>query len=715
MSGFDRLTNALQYQIVNTLGFTGLRPVQEQSIDAVLDGKNCVVLAPTAGGKTEAAFLPLLSMMDAGDWRPVSVIYLSPIRALLNNQEERVSRYAAVMGRRVFKWHGDVTESARKRFKKEPADILLTTPESLEAMMMSTRVPARALFAGLQAVVVDEIHAFAADDRGAHLSAVLERLTRFCGRDVQRIGLSATVGNPEEILRWVQGSSKRAGVVVDPGGAKKVPELAIDHVGSIENAATVVEQLHPGKKRLVFVDSRRKAEQLGKLLLQSGVQAFVSHGSLAVSERRDAEKAFYEGSDCVIVATSALELGIDVGDLDHVLQLDSPPTVASFLQRMGRTGRRGDTPPNCTFLCMKDSAVLQAAAVVRLYREGWVESVSPSRRAYHILAHQIMALAVERDGVARGDIAAWLSGTAAFADITADERGLLIDTMLAREILADHDGKLWLGPEGEKKYGRANFEALYAVFSVPYMFTVTCDAREVGTVDAKFLRTIAADDADKTFTLAGQPWAIVHVDWERGKCVVRPSRDGRAPRWSGGPRFLGYELCQAMKRILVEGDRDPSWRQRAWSVIETQRTEHGFLREGRALFDAKQDLEWWTFAGGAANTLLAKLIEKELGGRVIARNTNLTLSGGAGASAAAVRELARRWVTEQRPRAEEAEALASGASKAELSKFEPCLPERQGAALQAARMFDAVGARKALAAQRSEGEATDDDRADAPP
>src|SRR5690606_787753 len=157
-------------------------------------GMNCVVLAPTAGGKTEAAFFPMLSHMIDAAWSPVSVLYLSPIKALLNNQEARVQRFAGLLSRRAFKWHGDVGPSQRKAFLRDPADIMLTTPESLEAMMMSSRVPARELFSGLQAVIIDEVHAFAADDRGAHLSAVLARLTRSCDRDPQPIGLSATVG-----------------------------------------------------------------------------------------------------------------------------------------------------------------------------------------------------------------------------------------------------------------------------------------------------------------------------------------------------------------------------------------------------------------------------------------------------------------------------------------------------------------------------------------
>src|SRR6185369_2936145 len=234
MTAFDRLTGAVQYQILNTLGFSQLRPVQEQSIDAILDGNNCVVLAPTAGGKTEAAFFPILSAMDAGDWKPVSVLYLSPIRALLNNQEARIGRYAETIGRRVFKWHGDTTPGPRKAFLKDPTDILLTTPESLEAMLMSPNVSAARLFAGLRAVIIDEIHAFAGEDRGSHLASVLERLSRFGGSDVQRIGLSATVGNPEEILRWVHGRSTRPAVIVDPKGVKAQPDLKLDYVANLE-------------------------------------------------------------------------------------------------------------------------------------------------------------------------------------------------------------------------------------------------------------------------------------------------------------------------------------------------------------------------------------------------------------------------------------------------------------------------------------------------
>src|SRR5690606_14909672 len=160
---------------------------------------------------------------------------------------------------------------------------------------------------------------------------------------------------------------------------------------------------------------------------------------------------------CVIVATSALELGIDVGDLDHVLQIDSPPAVASFLQRMGRTGRRPGSTANCTFLTTKAPAPLQAAATARLCRERYGEDVAPRRRAAHIYAHQVMALAIQRSGIARGDIDAWLHGATAFAELSPDERGAVVAHMQQEEILAGEEGKLWLGPAGEKRFGGGGF------------------------------------------------------------------------------------------------------------------------------------------------------------------------------------------------------------------------------------------------------------------
>lgn len=696
MTPFERLTSALQYQIVNGLGWTGLRPVQEQTIDAVLDGNNCVVLAPTAGGKTEAALFPLLSLMDAEDRRPVSVMYVAPIRALLNNQEPRLQQLAALIGRRAFKWHGDVGQSGRKRFKQDLCDILAITPESLEAMLISPSGAAQLVLENLEAVVIDEVHSFAAGDRGAHLLALLERVTRICRRDLQRIGLSATIGNPDAICDWLSGSSQRKRIVVNPAKTASQAELSLDYVGNLNNAAVVIERLHPGKKRLVFADSRRRVEELGHLLAARGVDAHVTHSSLAASERHAAERAFAEGQSCVIVATSALELGIDVGDLDHVLQIDAPATVSAFMQRMGRTGRRPGITANCTFLATDPDALLQAAALLRLYRAGFVEPVEPVRRGSHILAHQLMALTLQHGGAAAGSWWDSVHGAACFSGLTESDRAELQHHMLEQDILAEADGRLILGERGEKLYGRRHFMELYAVFSTPPMLTVMWGPREVGTLDSYFAHLRESEDL--VFVLGGKPWQATYIDWNRGLCYVEPAAAGRYPTWMGEPRLLSWDLCQTMRDMLVDHAEDSDWSRRAREVMQGLRAEHAFLRDDPSpIIDEGERVLWWTYAGGKANNVLAAVLQDRLGAKVTASNITVTFTEGAAKSQAAirqsVRELSQGAIEEVAPA-----KLVAGAGRTRLSKFQPCLPPRLEQMLLNDALLDAVGASRALQA-----------------
>jgi ATP-dependent Lhr-like helicase len=690
-SGFDRLGPALQYQIVNTFGFDTLRPVQEQAIDAILGGKNCVVLASTAGGKTESAFFPLLSEMDTQDWRPVSVVYVAPIRALLNNQEPRLTRYAQSIGRRVFKWHGDVGPSQRRRFVDDPSDILLTTPESLEVMLMSTRIPAKRLFQTLRAVVIDEVHAFVGDDRGGHLSALMERLSRVCGHDVQRIALSASVGNPDEILRWAAGSSRRTGLVVSTGGPRTEPDLSLDYVANLENAARMIEALHPGKKRLVFVDSRRSVEALGRALRGAGVETYVTHSSLAIDERQQAERAFAEGKECVIVATSALELGIDIGDLDHVIHIDCPSTVAAFLQRMGRSGRRAGMRPNCTLLATKEDSLVQAAGLLRLYKSGFVESVRPRTRAAHLLAHQLMALCIQEQGVPESDWWAWVAPATPFQGLTEADRSELLAHMLDAAILATDGGRLALGVRGEKLYGFRNFIELYSVFSSPEILTVMWGAQEIGTIDAYFAQQ--EEPGKLTFTLGARVWNATHIDWDRAVAYVQPVESGQLATWFGQPLLLHRDMCQAICGVLTSKDEDPFWSKRARQTIDAQREGYEFLsQEALSLAEVPGGFQLWTFAGGRANQLLAKTLEELLGEKVTSHNLWVSFRERAGKSAVAIRQALERLRAEERPSEADALRLAARCARGRLSKFQPCLPSRLESAYLVSILLDADGA-----------------------
>ena len=371
MSAFQRLHPAIQHHIVNSLGWQTLRPLQDTAIEPILKAESALLIAPAAGGKTEAAIFPLLSQLLTQDWAAISVLYVCPIKALLDNLEIRLRHYANWLGRRVAVWHGDIGQGDRNRIIEIPPDILLATPESLEVMLVSRRAGRGRFFANVRAVVIDEIHAFAGDDRGWHLLAVLDRISHLSEHPVQRIGLSATVGNPGELLDWLKGDLNSAEGVVSPAASDSVrADVQVDHVGNLSNAAVVISRLHRGEERLVFCDSRSQVELLATELRQHGVQIYVSHSALSTEERRRAEGAFVEAHNCVIAATSTLELGIDVGDLDRVIQIDAPSAVAAFLQRLGRTGRRAGTRRNCLFLTTSEESFVRTLGVLKLWTTG---------------------------------------------------------------------------------------------------------------------------------------------------------------------------------------------------------------------------------------------------------------------------------------------------------------------------------------------------------
>ena len=251
MSHFELLHPALRHHIVNSLGWRDLRPFQEAVIPRIVAGEHLIILAPTAGGKTEAAFLPVLSRMLSEDWKGLSLLYLCPIKALLNNLESRLHRYCGLVGRNAALWHGDVNTADRKRIQRDAPDCLLTTPESLEVMLVSPNVDSRSLLQNVRAVIVDEIHAFAGDDRGWHLLSVLERVTRLAGREIQRVGLSATVGNPELLVDWLAGScAGPRGSALPPEENVRPADVKVDYVGSLQNAAVVISRIGQGEKRL---------------------------------------------------------------------------------------------------------------------------------------------------------------------------------------------------------------------------------------------------------------------------------------------------------------------------------------------------------------------------------------------------------------------------------------------------------------------------------
>ena len=604
---FDRLHPVIQHHVVNTLGWPALRPLQRESVGPLLDGDDAVLLAPTAGGKTEAAIFPLLTRMDTERWPGLSLLYVCPLKALLNDLHPRVQRYAGWLGRTADVRHGDVGRGARRRQAVERPSVLLTTPESLEAMLVTRTIDAARFFGDVRAVVVDEVHAFAGDDRGWHLLAVLDRLAAMAGRQVQRVGLSATVGNPEALLQWLQGrtAGQRAAKVIAPAaeGSSVVPELSLDYVGSEANAAVVLSRIHVGEKRLVFADSRRAVEALSVRLREHGVETFASHSSLAVDERRRAETAFAEARDCVIVSTSTLELGIDVGDLDRVLQLGAPHSVASLLQRLGRTGRRPGTTRNMTFLVRDDVELLRAAGLLLLLAEGFVEPVTPPPQPRHIAAQQFLGVALQKGHIDVREESRWMAelGLTSAEDLAEVARWLVETGHLDVD-----SGLAFVGPEAERRYGPRNFMEVLAVFAAAPEVTVLHGRAEIGTVDPLVLSTKVV--GPRRIVLGGRPWQVTHVDWRRRRAFVEPSEHAGVTRWSGDARPYSFELSDAVRRVLLGVD-PPGMTQsgRATERIAMVRERYGGFADPECTVLAKDDtgFRWWTFAGARANAVLA--------------------------------------------------------------------------------------------------------------
>ena len=612
MSEFDKLHPAIQHHIVNSLGWPGLRPLQEATIQPILDGEHAILLAPTAGGKTEAASFPIFSRMLSENWSGLSVLYICPIKALLNNLEERLSYYGHLLGRSVAVWHGDVSASRKAKIIADPPDIILTTPESLEVMLVSNRIDHHSFFSNVRSVIIDEVHAFAGDDRGWHLLSVLERISKIAGREIQRLGLSATVGNPELLCDWIAGScSAKRSVINPPAENNVVPEIKVDWVGSVRNAAIVISRLHRGEKRLVFVDSRSRVEELSMELRGLGVATHVSHSCLSLDERRSAEEAFSQGSDCVIVATSTLELGIDVGDLDRVIQIDAPFTVASFLQRIGRTGRRAGSSRNCLFLATKEDAFLRSIALLELWKTGFVEPILPPARPTHIYAQQVMALTLQEKGIIAQDIKGWIGKMPGFLQIPGKELSSVVEYMNVNGTLHSDSGVLGIGSAGERAFGKKNFMELFSVFTSPPMVKVFHGKQELGEVHQ--ITFAVKEDGPSCLTLGGRSWQTKYIDWPRKIAYVEPTDMRGRSQWLSAAQPMHYEMCQSIAAVLTEGFSNEFLSSRSTELLEQLQEDYCWIEPNKTmlLVDDEGNATWWTYAGKLFNAAIADSLASE--------------------------------------------------------------------------------------------------------
>lgn len=627
MSGFECLSPRLQQAISTHLRWSSLRPVQDQSIAPMLEGFNLVVLAPTAGGKTEAAFLPCLDVLCQDPLPGVRLVYVSPLVALLNNQEYRIGNLAQMVGLSAFKWHGGVSRSDKRAFLNEPSEILLTTPESLEAMLIGRTVMVSDLFRNLRFMVVDEVHAFAGSDRGAHLSAVIERLAQLSQYDVQRIGLSATVRNPVDIGRWLKGSSKRPGKVLQAEGTRPERQAQIRAFTDQE----IVQEVHLDElvqsvrnaKTLIFTESRSDAEDMARQILKRDAVEHVRtyHSAISTDARVEAEDLMSSPSvqSACIVCTSAMELGVDIGDLDDVIQWGVPSSVSSLLQRWGRTGRREGRIQKTTLFARDPWETLTALAQVSLAQEGWVEAVRPQRRAYHILFQQTINLVLQHSGLSVPDIWSRVKEVPSLLGVTQADFHELLAHLLSQDILSYPGNTLVLGDKGERLLGAKNFQALIVSFETPDEFTVVDLANqfEVGQLEERFvnqLRSAGNESTQAVFLLAGRAWQVQRIVDERAIVEVRRYSGGEPPKWkAAGMRLMEHTLAWRHRQLLLQEVLAPeNINPVVVAFLDSLRAEYTPTLSSSTLPFIVQgnSLVLMTFAGTRINATLASLFRQ---------------------------------------------------------------------------------------------------------
>ena len=474
------------------------------------------------------------------------------------------------------------------------------------------------------------------------------------------------------------------------GPAPPPADVTVDFVGNTANAATVISRLHRGEKRLVFCDSRARVEELAASLRRLDVETFVSHSSLSLDERRRAEEAFAQGENCVIVATSTLELGIDVGDLDRVIQIDAPVKVASFLQRLGRTGRRAGTTRNCLFLATEDDSLVRAAALRRLWQSGYVEHVVPPAYPLHMLAQQVLALSLQEHGIGTHDWQGWVGRMPGFSSLDPGHVGETIRHMLATRILWEESGRWSIGGEGERQFGRRHFLDLLSAFTTEPLFTVKHGEAELGRVhEASFA---VKDDRPPVLLLAGRPWVVTHVDWDARTAYVQPTADDGKSRWLGTGQPLHFELCQAMARVLANPGSCEGLSKRAAAQLAVVAGEVNWLEPGCTWLVQTPDggLAWWTFAGLNANAALAEGLRRR--GVATGRTDNLRIVCASDVRQGQVMEAVHEM------RATGTEGLRPPVSDKAIDglKFSVCLPPELARYELELRLTDTVGVKWVL-------------------
>ncbi len=617
MNVFDRYAPFIQDYIYRS-GWQHLRAVQNAAGNAIFGtDENVLLTASTASGKTEAAFFPILTLLDEDPSRTVGVLYVAPLKALINDQFGRLNELCEEHGIEVYRWHGDVAQTRKRKLLRKPSGILQITPESLESLMINKHMEIPSLFGDLRFIVIDEIHSLLRGDRGMQTFSLIERLCKLAGCHPRRVGLSATIGNPEDAGKFLSAGSGRGTVIPKFDGGREVWRLSMEHFFNTDPQAdegkvitvetppaelptdTAPKAADPGigyifehtrgKKCLVFTNSREECESVCQSLRQycevnrEPDRFLIHHGNLSASYRESAEEEMKDDDSLMSVcATATLELGIDIGRLERAFQIDAPFTVSGFLQRMGRTGRRG-SPSEMWFVMREEHPearamlpdmipwkLIQGIALVQLYiEERFVEPPRMDRLPFSLLYHQTMSTLASCDEMTPGELASRVLPLSCFRRITKEDYQLLLRHLLEIDhINRTENGGLILGLAGERVVNSYKF---YAVFQENIEYSVHAGSEQLGTI-------VKPPPVGDKIAIAGRVWVVEEVDHKR-RNVYCTLVKGNIPAYFGDVAGdIHTRILERMYAVLSEEKNYPYLMPHA--VCRLQDARDTYLKSG---------------------------------------------------------------------------------------------------------------------------------------
>ena len=596
MNVFDRYSPFIQDYIYRS-DWKALRGVQNAAGEAIFGtDSNVLISASTASGKTEAAFFPILTLLDEDPSSTVGVLYIAPLKALINDQFGRLTELCEEAGIQVTPWHGDVAQTKKRKLLRKPSGILQITPESLESLMINKHMEIPALFGDLRFIVIDEIHSLLRGDRGMQTFCLIERLCKTAGCDPRRVGLSATIGDPDAAGRFLSSGSTRGTMIPKFDSGKEIWRLSMEHFFNSppqadEDATGIIDTPVPepstdtapeaadpgmgyifehtrGKKCLVFTNSREECEAVCQNLRQyceamhEPDRFLIHHGNLSASYRESAEEEMKNDDSLMSVcATATLELGIDIGRLERAFQIDAPFTVSGFLQRMGRTGRRGD-PSEMWFVMREEHPepramlpdmipwfLIQGIALVQLYlEERFVEPPRTDRLPFSLLYHQTMSTLASCGEMTAAELASRVLSLNCFHRITQDDYRLLLRHLISKDhINRTENGGLIVGLSGERVTSSFKF---YAVFQENPEYSVRSGAEELGTI-------VKPPPIGDKIAIAGKVWVVEEVDHKKHVLYCTEVK-GNIPAYFGDvPGDIHTRILERMYGVLSEDKSYP--------------------------------------------------------------------------------------------------------------------------------------------------------------